>query len=120
MGRKTFESFTKPLPNRTHVVITRQQDYKAPSGVIVVNTLEEALEISKKDRQPFIIGGGEIYKQAMGLADKIEITRVHQTFEADAFFPEIDTAVWKETSKTFHKKDKKNEYDFTYVTYVKC
>lgn len=119
MGRKTFESFAKPLPNRTHVVITRQQDYKVPAGVIVVNTLEDALEISKKDSQPFIIGGGEIYKQAMRYANKIEITRVHETFEADTFFPEIDTAVWKETAKAFHKKDAKNEYDFSYITYVR-
>ncbi|GGK11988.1 hypothetical protein GCM10007962_02790 [Yeosuana aromativorans] len=117
MGRKTFESFSKPLPNRTHVVITRQQDYKVPAGVIVANTLEEAIEISKKDNQPFIIGGGEIYKQAMNIADKIEITRVHETFEADTFFPEIDTSVWKETSRNFHKKDSKNEYDFSYITY---
>lgn len=119
MGRKTFESFPKPLPNRTHVVITRQHHYKAPAGVIVVNTLEEAIKISKKDSQPFIIGGGEIYKQAMRYADKIELTRVHETFEADTFFPEIYTAVWKETAKTFHKKDSKNEYAFSYITFVR-
>lgn len=119
MGRKTFESFQKPLPNRTHVVVTRQPDYKVPAGVIMVNTLKKAIELSKKDNQPFIIGGGEIYKQAMDLADKIEITRVHETFEADTFFPEIDTSVWKETAKEFHKKDAKNEYDFSYVTYVR-
>lgn len=85
-GRKTFESFPKPLPNRTHVVITRQTDYKAPEGVILVNSLEEAIEASKSDVQPYIIGGGEIYKQAMAVADKIELTRVHESFDADTFF----------------------------------
>ena len=117
MGRKTFESFPKPLPNRTHVVITKQANYKVPKGVIVANTLEDAISISKQDSQPFIIGGGEIYKQALALADKLEITRVHENFEADTFFPKIDTATWKETANDFHKKDDKNEYDFTFLTY---
>ncbi|MBD0832980.1 dihydrofolate reductase [Aestuariibaculum sediminum] len=117
MGRKTFESFPKPLPNRTHVVITRQEDYKAPEGVIVVNTLEDAIAASKNDDQPFIIGGGEIYKQAMEVADKIEITRVHATFDADTFFPEIDKSIWKETAHEFHEKSEKNDFDFTFLTY---
>ncbi|TNM50871.1 dihydrofolate reductase, partial [Streptomyces sp. NP160] len=91
MGRKTFESFPKPLPNRTHIVITRQHDYKVPDGVIVVHNMEDALDAAKRDKQPFIIGGGEIYKQSMGIADKIEITRVHHNFpHADTFFPNID------------------------------
>ena len=72
MGRKTFESFPKPLPNRTHIVITRQNDYKVPDGVIVVNNLEDALDASRKDIQPFIIGGGEIYKQSMSLAKSLK------------------------------------------------
>lgn len=117
MGRKTFESFPKPLPNRTHVVISRQRDYKVPQGVILVNSLEEAIEVAKNDSQPFIIGGGEIYKQSMLLADKIEMTRVHESFEADTFFPEIDPTIWKETSNTFHKKDKNHEYEFSFLTY---
>ncbi len=117
MGRKTFESFPKPLPNRTHVVISRQQDYKVPNGVILVNSLEDAIDASKNDLQPFIIGGGEIYKQAMLIADKIELTRVHESFEADTFFPEIDTSVWKETANTFHKKDESHKYEFSFLTY---
>ena len=117
MGRKTFESFPKPLPNRTHVVITRQNDYQVPEGVITVSSLEDAIEISKNDSQPFIIGGGEIYKQAMPLADKIEITRVHHEFEADTFFPKIDTAIWKEVNNIFHKKDADHEYEFSFLTY---
>ncbi|WP_298900308.1 dihydrofolate reductase [uncultured Psychroserpens sp.] len=120
MGRKTFESFPKPLPNRKHVVITRQDNYKVPDGVIVVNNMEDALDASKNDEQPFIIGGGEIYRQSMSLADKIEITRVHHSFEnADTFFPEIDLSIWKETHSEFHEKDDKHDFSFTFLTYVK-
>lgn len=118
MGRKTFESFPKPLPNRTHIVITRQSNYKAPDGVIIVNSIEDAINIAKKDSQPFIIGGGEIYKQAMPYASKIEITRVHATFpEADTFFPKIDTSIFKETSNVFHKKDDNHQYEFSFLTF---
>jgi dihydrofolate reductase len=117
MGRKTFESFPKPLPNRTHVVITRQKDYKAPEGVIIVHSLEDAIDASKSDSQPFIIGGGQIYKQAMTIADKIELTRVHHDFDADTFFPEVDNSVWKETANVFHKKDGNHDYDFSFLTY---
>ena len=120
MGRKTFESFPKPLPNRKHIVITRQDNYKVPDGVIVVNSMEDALDAAKNDKQPFIIGGGEIYKLSMTIADKIEITRVHHSFEnADTFFPEIDLSVWRETHNEFHEKDDKHEFSFTFLTYVK-
>lgn len=117
MGRKTFESFPKPLPNRTHIVITRQPDYNVPEGVIVVHSLEAALNAVTNDAQPFIIGGGQIYKQAMAIADKIELTRVHENFDGDTFFPEIDLNVWQETDNTFHKKDDKHDYEFSFITY---
>lgn len=116
MGRKTFETFPKPLPNRTHVVITRKEDYQR-EGAIVVNSLQKALELAKNDPQPFIIGGGEIYDLALPEADKIELTRVHGTFEADAFFPEIDEDHWELVSSHFHPKDEKHNYAFTYLTY---
>jgi len=119
MGRKTFESFSKPLPNRTHVVITRQNNYQVPEGVIVVNSFEDAIDVTKNDSQPFVIGGGEIYIQAMAFADKIELTRVHENFEADTFFPKIDTTIWKETNNTFHDVDDKHEHAFSFLTYVK-
>ncbi len=118
MGRKTFESFPKPLPNRTHIVITRQGSYKAPDGVIVVNNMEDALDAARHDKQPFIIGGGEIYKQSMALVDKIEITRVHHSFEnADTFFPEIDISIWKEIHRKEHSIDEKHKFSFTFLTY---
>ena len=119
MGRKTFESFPKPLPNRTHLIITRQKDYQ-PDGAIVVHSLEKALEIAKADPQPFVIGGGEIYKLSMEHADKIELTRVHGTFEADTFFPEIDPEEWKLISSEFHEKDERHAYAFTYLTYERA
>ncbi|MEO8773394.1 MAG: dihydrofolate reductase [Gelidibacter sp.] len=117
MGRKTFESFSKPLPNRTHVVISRQQNYPVPSGVIVVHTMADALEAAKNDTQPFIIGGGEIYKQAMAYADKIELTRIHESFDGDTFFPKIDSTVWKETENRLHQKDADHNYSFSFITY---
>jgi dihydrofolate reductase len=116
MGRKTFDSFPKLLPNRTHVVITRQDNFRK-EGVLVVNSLERAIELSSNDPQPFVIGGGEIYKLAMKLADKIELTRVHGTFEADTFFSEIDENQWELVSEEFHEKDERHNYAFTYLTY---
>ena len=120
MGRKTFESFPKPLPNRTHIVITRQSNYKAPNGVIVVNSLDDAIDAVRFDKQPFVIGGGEIYKQAMTLVDKLEITRVHSNFEnADTYFPEIDKSKWQEVSRTTHDADEKHAYAFSFITYLR-
>ncbi len=120
MGRKTFESFPKPLPNRTHIVITRQPNYKVPEGVIVVNNLEDAIDASKNDSQPFIIGGGQIYKLAIEMADKLEITRVHDTFpEADTFFPKIDPEVWKEIKRDTRDADEKHKHAFSFITYTR-
>jgi len=117
MGRKTFESFPKPLPNRTHVVITRQKDYKAPEGVIIVNSLEKAIQASKSDSSPYIIGGGEIYKQALAIADRVELTRVHAHFEGDTFFPDLDLSQWKESNNKFIHKDENHAFDFSFITY---
>ena len=121
MGRKTFESFPKPLPNRTHIVITRQKDYQAPEGVIIVNNLDDALDAARNDKQPFIIGGGEIYKQSMALANRIELTRVHSSFEnADTYFPEIDETQWKEVGRSTHDADEKHAHAFSFVTYLRA
>ncbi len=119
MGRKTFESFSKPLPNRTHIVITRQQNYQVPEGVIVVHDLKDAIQAAKDDVQPFVIGGGEIYKQAMPFASKIELTRVHETFDGDTFFPKINSSIWKDIDKTFHAKDPEHVHSFSFITYVR-
>lgn len=116
MGRKTFESFPKPLPNRTHVIITRQKDYKA-TGCIVVSSLEEALSVCPSNEDVFIIGGGEIYNLALPMADKLDLTKVHHTFEADAYFPEIDLKQWKLTNSEHHSKDEKHHYDYSFESY---
>lgn len=116
MGRKTFESLPGMLPNRTHVIITRQEDYEA-EGCIIVNSLNQALAACPQDDEVFVIGGGEIYKQAITKADKIELTRVHGISpEADAYFPEFDTDVWKLAEKVHHPKDEKHTFDFTFET----
>ncbi len=118
MGRKTFETFPKPLPNRIHVVITRNKNYQ-PEGAIVVHSMEEALKITNNDEQPFIIGGGEIYNIGMDVADKIELTRVNNTFEADTFFPEIPSEKWDLIAEEYHDKDEKHKFEFTYQTFLK-
>jgi len=118
MGRKTFESFPKPLPNRTHVIITRQKNYDK-EGCIVVQNLEKALAVCPKNEPVFIIGGGEIYSQSIHLANQLDITRVHHSFEADVFFPEIDPNIWKLTSEIFNPKDEKHLYDYTFQTFVR-
>jgi dihydrofolate reductase len=116
MGRKTFETFPQLLPNRTHVIITRKEDYN-PEGTIVVNSLEKALEAAKDDSQPFVIGGGEIYKLSLDKADAIELTRVHGNFEADTHFPHFDEKNWKLVAKEEHPADERHKYAFTYLTY---
>lgn len=118
MGRKTFESFPKPLPNRTHVIISRQANYQ-PEGCIVVNSLEQAIEACPKTEEVFIIGGGEIYRQSIAVADKLDLTKVHATFEADTFFPEVDLSQWQLIFEEFHPKDERHEYDFTFETFLR-
>ena len=116
MGRKTYESIGKPLPNRTNIIITRQADFTA-EGCLVAHSLTEALMMAQQlDSDIFVIGGAEIYKQAMFLADTIYLTEVHHTFEGDTFFPEIDSVLWQETSREEHKADEKNPYDYAFVT----
>lgn len=118
MGRKTFESFPKPLPNRTHIIITRQKDYKA-EGCIVTDSIENALKLCPKNEDSFVIGGGEIYQLALPYADKIEITRVHESFDGDAFFPETTKSEWLLKESEFNSKDEKHAYNYTYETYIK-
>lgn len=117
MGRKTFESLGKPLPKRTSIIITRDRHYQK-EGCIVVYSLDEAISEAKKlDEHIYIIGGAEIYKQALPIANLMYLTEVKANPEGDAFFPEFSTKEWKETNRHSFKKDDKNEYDFDIVTW---
>ena len=118
MGRKTYESFPKLLPNRTHIIITRDKNYAvAFEDAIVVHSLDDALALVKNEIA-FIIGGGEIYKLAEKQSDKIELTRIHTNFDdADTFFPEIDENYWMMTKQEFHPTDERHKFSFTYITY---
>lgn len=119
MGRKTFESLGKPLPNRTTIVISRNNNFQVPEGCVLVDSLKEALIVAADDSSPYIIGGAEIYKEAMSLAEKLEITHVHHSFDADAYFPKINLDIWTEVSREEHKADEKNKYDYRFVTYLR-
>lgn len=115
MGRKTFDSVGKPLPNRRNIVITRNRELSI-DGVEVVNDLSSALQLCAEEHEVFIVGGAEIYKQAMPHTDRIYLTVVHESFEADTFFPEIDSNIWKETASESHQPDEKNNLGFTFST----
>ena len=121
MGRKTFDSLGKPLPNRTHLIITRNPDFQAPEGHYAFSSLEEAIIFCNKIEveKLFIIGGGQIYKEALPLCDQLEITEVDATPEGDTFFPEIDLTYWKETAREEFPADEKNEFPYAFVTYEK-
>jgi dihydrofolate reductase len=123
MGRKTFESIGRPLPNRRNVVITRDVSY-AKEGVEVVHSLPEAIDLFKYDVNPlpngeevFVIGGAEIYKQAMDHADRLYITHVDSEYEADAFFPTISPNFWNEVSRARHESDEENNVAMDFVLY---
>lgn len=119
MGRKTYESIGKPLPNRTNIVISRKKDW-FEEGILIVGSIKEALKFARKiDEDIFIIGGGTIYEQTLAQADRLEVTLVKADLEADTFFPEIDPSVWKMTAEECHLKDEKNVYDYCFQTFEK-
>ena len=113
MGRNTYESIGRPLPNRRNIIITRNSEYEV-EGCEVVSSLEEALLLSGNDC--FIIGGGEIYKQSLELADKIYLTLVHKDFEGDTQFPELGTE-WATIDTKDFTADEKNQYDYSFIEY---
>lgn len=118
-GRKNLESFGKLLPNRTNIVLTRDKSYKF-EGAEIFHDLSEAIDFAKNNGEDelMIIGGGEIYKQAMGIADRVYLTRVHTEIEGDTLFPELGTE-WKEVSSEYHPKDEKHIFDFTFKVFEK-
>lgn len=120
MGRKTFESIGRPLPKRTNIVVTRG-GFEAPEGVVVVASLEEAFASVPGDvERAFVIGGGQIYAQALSLADRLIVTHVHTVIEdADTFFPSIDPSVWSVADRSELQSDSETGYTFEFVEYVK-
>lgn len=117
MGRKTFDSLPSgPLPNRNNIVITRNRELKI-DGAKVVNSLDEAIKLCSSDDESFIIGGGEIYKESLKIADKLYITHINKKFEADTYFPEIPSG-WIEFSR--EDIDNKGDFSFSYVEYIKA
>ncbi|MBP6094118.1 MAG: dihydrofolate reductase [Cytophagaceae bacterium] len=120
MGRKTFESIGKPLPNRTSIVISRQADLQI-DGAIIAHSVEEAIlkakSITREDI--YIVGGAEIYALSLALADQILVTQLHDIFEGDAYFPEIPTETFEVTEKERGITDEKNAYQYSYITYTR-
>jgi len=115
MGRKTYESIGKPLPQRTSVIITRQPDYQVP-GALVVNSLTEAINKAQAINEDiFIIGGAEILKEALPLIDTMYLTLIHATFEGDVFYPDYHEKDWQEVWREDHQPDEKNIYPYSFI-----
>ncbi|MVN22283.1 dihydrofolate reductase [Mucilaginibacter arboris] len=114
MGRKTYDSIGKPLPNRKNVVISKS--VKKIEGCEVAASLEEALKSASEEAEIFIIGGAEIFRQSFFLAERIELTCIHQDFDGDTFFPEIDPQTWTETQREDFAADEKNPFSYSFIT----
>jgi len=113
MGRKTFDSIGKPLPKRRNIVITRREEFEV-EGVEVANDIEAAIDMVGEDQEPFIVGGGTIYEQALDYVNRVYLTRVHAHVNGDTFFPELDLNEWQRVLHESHKKDAKHAYDFSF------
>lgn len=118
MGRKTYESIGRPLPGRTSIIITRQTDYQAP-GAIVVASIDQALKVSSEgqeiDQEIFVIGGAEIYQQALELCQRIYITEIQQEFDGDTLFPELNQQEWREISREKHRLNDGGGFEYHFV-----
>ena len=115
MGRKTFESISKALPGRLNIVLTKNKNFKF-KNVSVASNIDEAIELTKDDEQPFIIGGSEIYSLFINMAQTIELTRVHNNFKADTFFPDINFGKW---NKIYEEKFNFDNLPYSFITYKK-
>lgn len=118
MGRKTHESLGRPLPGRTNIVVTTQPNYEAP-GCQVAHSLEQALAFCQSDDEVFVIGGASLYQQALERADKIYLTEIHQEFEGDVRFPQLDRTTWQETSRTKVPASAESPLAYSFVTLEK-
>ncbi len=116
MGRKTFDSIGRPLPGRENIIITRNTDYKA-DWCKVIHSIEEVLEMNQEDKELFIIGGAEIFKEVLPHADRLYITEIDAVFEGDTFFPAFPLSEWQKTFSEEGPRDEKNPYDYKFVVY---
>lgn len=116
MGRKTFESIGRPLPERTSIVVTRQASWPAPAGVVVCHSVPEAVAAAQAlDEQVFVVGGAEIYQQSLPLADRVLLTRVHVTLPGDAYFPDLPATQWQEVSREDFPADERHAYPYSFL-----
>ncbi len=116
MGRKTYESIGRPLPNRRNLVISHSKDFR-PAGVTVVPSMEDALKLAKDDGAVFVIGGARVFEAALPIADRLELTRVHAAIAGDVFFPPFNPADWTLASEEKHPADDRNQYPYTFETF---
>ena len=119
MGRKTWDSLPGLLPDRRHIVISRNHDKNKQQGFDAASSLLDAIEMAKDSEEIMIIGGASIIEQALPLADKIYMTRIHHAFKGDCYLPELDWEQWQETSRESHQADEKNHYDYDFIIYKK-
>lgn len=124
MGRKTYDSIGRPLPNRTNIVVTRNTEFSA-DGIVVVNSLEAAIKHAESVNhingveEVMIIGGAAIYETALPMADRLYITHVHANVDGDAFFPKVNFENWNEVAREDFNKDESNPYDYSFTVYDK-
>ncbi len=119
MGRKTFESLPGgPLPNREHIILTRDKSYKVP-GCFVTGSIDDVLRKCDEEKENFVIGGGEIYRLFMPYCTKMYLTRVDKSFEADTFFPEVDFEIWKADFESDKMKDDRSGIEYQYVNFIR-
>ncbi len=116
MGRKTYDSIGKPLPGRTTVVVTRNNDLEI-AGCVIAHSLKEAVALCGDDSEIFVVGGAELYRQAIALVDTLYITEIQQDVEGDAHFPEFDMSEWKEVSRDIRTQEAPQPLSYHFVTY---
>jgi dihydrofolate reductase len=114
MGRRTYQSIGRPLPGRTSIVLTRQTGFSAPHGVLLARDWPQARQLAAEDPEVFVIGGGEVYRQALTQATRIYLTLVHASLEGDTYFPDFDTTAWHVVEETGYAADARNPLAHTF------
>lgn len=118
MGRKTYESIGRPLPGRQNIIITRDETFQA-EGCDCCSSIDAAIELASGHEEVMLIGGQSLYHQTLKLAQQLYLTRIHASFEGDAWFPEFSESDWQQTWREDHKADEKNRHDYSFVKYSK-